>query len=142
MEGETELAFAHALVRDVAYGQISRPDRIESTVRCAVDREARAPGGRAEMLAYHWRSSLDLRAPQAETPELVDATRLALRNAGDRAVALNAFGPAEAYYGEALAIWPEEAPHRADLVFRRAHALFVVSRRSKGTERWRSSRHS
>ncbi len=129
VEGETELAFAHALVRDVAYGQISRPDRMDKHRSVAQWIESLGrPDDHAEMLAYHWRSSLELaRAASRETPELVDATRLALRNAGDRAVALNAFGPAEAYYGEALAIWPEEAPDRADLLFRRAHALYIAA---------------
>ncbi len=45
VEGETEFAFAHALVRDVAYGQIARADRAEKHRRCrGVDREPRPPG--------------------------------------------------------------------------------------------------
>ena len=104
-----------------------RPDRMEKHRAVAQWIESLGrPDDHAEMLAYHWRSSLELaRATSREAPDLVDATRLALRNAGDRAVALNAFGPAEAYYGEALEIWPEDAPDRADLMFRRARALFV-----------------
>ena len=39
VEGETELAFAHALVRDVAYGQIARAERAEKhSARRAMDR--------------------------------------------------------------------------------------------------------
>jgi hypothetical protein len=127
VEGETELAFAHALVRDVAYGQIARADRAEKHRSVAEWIESLGrPDDHAEMLAYHWRSSLDLaRASGKETAELVDATRLALRDAGDRAVALNAFVPAEAYYSEALSLWPEKATDRPDLLFRRAHALYV-----------------
>ncbi len=129
MEGETELAFAHALVRDVAYGQISRPDRMEKHRAVARWIEGLGrPDDHAEMLAYHWRSSLELaRASGRETPELIEATRFALRDAGDRAVGLNAFGAAEAYYAEALSIWPDGAPDRADLLFRRAEALYVAT---------------
>ena len=129
VEGETELAFAHALVRDVAYGQISRPDRVEkhSYVARWIESLGR-PEDHAEMLAHHWRSSLELaQVSGKETPELVDATRLALRDAGDRAVALNAFGAAKAYYTEALSIWPEESSDRADLLFRRAGALYATA---------------
>ena len=128
VEGEAELAFAHALVRDVAYGQISRPDRVEKHRRIAQWIESLGrPDDHAEMLAYHWRSSLELaRAAGTDTPELVDAARLALRDAGDRAFALNAFGQAEAYYAEALALWPDADVDRPELMFRRAEALFVA----------------
>ena len=45
VEGETEFAFAHALVRDVAYGQIARADRAaEAPRRRRVDRGPRASG--------------------------------------------------------------------------------------------------
>ena len=44
------------------------------------------------MLAYHWRSALELvRASGGDDDELVERTRLALREAGDRAFALNSF---------------------------------------------------
>ncbi len=129
VEGETELAFAHALVRDVAYGQISRPDRVEKHAEVARWIEGLGrPDDHAEMLAHHWRSSLDLaRAAGAETPELVEATRLSLRNAGDRAFALNAFGPAEGYYAEALELWSDVDEDRPALLFRRAEALFIAA---------------
>jgi class 3 adenylate cyclase/tetratricopeptide (TPR) repeat protein len=127
VEGETELSFAHALVRDVAYGQIARADRAEKHRGVA---QWLAGLGRsddhAEMLAYHWRASLELaRAAGKETPELVDATRRALRDAGDRASALNAFRPASAYYDEAIELWPNDDPDRPELLFRRANALFA-----------------
>ena len=132
-----------ALVRDVAYGQISRPDRMEKHGAVARWIEGLGrPDDHAEMLAYHWRSSLDLaRASGRETPELIDETRLALRNAGDRAVALNAFRPAEAYYREALVLWPDEASDRADLLFRHAHALYIGAdeRRERALEEARDA---
>ena len=129
VEGETELAFAHALVRDVAYGQISRPDRAAKHRYVAEWIESLGrPDDHAEMLAHHWGSALELgRATGADIADIEERTRLVLRDAGDRAFALNAFASAEAYYAEALAIWPGEAPDRGQLMFRRAVALFIAA---------------
>jgi class 3 adenylate cyclase len=123
--GQDEYAFGHVLVRDVAYGQIPRGERsrrhrvvaewIESLGR---------PDDHAEMVAHHLRSALDLaRASGSDDDKLVDRTRLALRDAGDRASALNAAAAAEAYYAEALALWPPADAERADLLFRQAQVV-------------------
>jgi class 3 adenylate cyclase/tetratricopeptide (TPR) repeat protein len=128
VDGETELAFAHALVRDVAYGQIARADRVEKHRHVAEWVESLGrPDDHAEMLAHHWSAALGLaRAAGQDGGELADRARLALRDAGDRAFALNAFAPADAYYTEAIELWPLDASGRAELLFRRAHALHVM----------------
>ena len=125
VEGQTELAFAHALVRDVAYGQIPRADRALKHRRVAEWIESLGrPEDHAEMLAYHWGSALELaRASGSDDTELADSARLALRSAGDRAFALNSFAVAAAQYEDALALWPEDDPGRPDLLFRYARAL-------------------
>jgi predicted ATPase len=72
LEGESEFAFAHALVRDVAYGQIARTDRA-SKHRATAEWIASLgrPQDHAEMLAYHWSSALELvRASGAEDNEV------------------------------------------------------------------------
>jgi class 3 adenylate cyclase/tetratricopeptide (TPR) repeat protein len=128
VEGESELAFAHALVRDVAYGQIARVDRAEKHRRTAdwIDSLGR-PDDHAELLAHHWKSALELtRAAGADDADLAERTRRALRDAGDRAFALNSFAAAAARYEEALALGLHDAPGRAELLFRRAHALHVI----------------
>ena len=125
VEGETELAFAHALVRDVAYGQIARGERAAKHRRVAewIESLGRSED-HAEMLAYHWSSALELtRAAGADDDELTRRARLALRDAGDRAFALNAYPVAAAQYEDALALWPPDDPQRPRLVFRRATAL-------------------
>ena len=56
------------------------------------------------MLAHHWQAALELaRAAGGYAAEVVCETQAALRDAGDRAFALNAFDQAERYYREALA---------------------------------------
>src|SRR5207248_2558646 len=80
LEGESEYAFAHALVRDVAYGQIARAERAEKHRRVAEWIEALGrPEDHAEMVAYHYRAALELvQATGEDTDELVEKTRLAL----------------------------------------------------------------
>ena len=108
---ETQYAFVHVLLRDVAYGQIPRGAR--------ADKHARAAGwieslGRtqdhAEMLAHHYLSALELAsAASQDTTGLAPRARAALQAAGDRALALNAFAAAAGYYRAALALWPRDA---------------------------------
>jgi class 3 adenylate cyclase/tetratricopeptide (TPR) repeat protein len=123
---EGEWAFAHMLLRDVAYGQIPRRERAEKHRRVAEWIESLGrPEDHGEMLAHHWRATLELaRASGMDTVDLVAPTRFALRGAGDRAFALNSYDAAETYYEEALALWPDDE-ERPALLFRRAHALHL-----------------
>jgi tetratricopeptide (TPR) repeat protein len=125
VDGEAELAFAHALVRDVAYAQIARGDRIEKHRRVATWIESLGrPEDHAEMLAHHWRSALDLaQAAGQDERDLAERARAALRDAGDRAFALNSFAAAARYYSAALALWPPDGTY-TELLFKRARALF------------------
>ena len=109
--GQTQYAFTHVLVRDVAYGQIPRAARAGKHVAAAGWIESLArPEDRAEMLAHHYLSALELaRAAGQDIANLASAARAALQVAGDRAVALNAFAPAAGYYRAALALWPQDA---------------------------------
>ena len=59
--GETEYAFRHVLIRDVAYGQIPRADGPTSTA-CAADwiESLGRPEDHAELLAHHYLAALEL----------------------------------------------------------------------------------
>ena len=78
------------------------------------------------MLAHHYLSALDLaRAANQDTADLAPRARAALRAAGDRAVALNAFAAAAGYYRAALALWPQDAhEQRAGLLRLLGTALY------------------
>jgi len=124
--GQTQYAFAHVLLRDVAYGQIPRAARAGKHLAAASWIESLGrPEDKAEMLAYHYLSALDLaRAAGLDTGELAPRARSALHGAGDRALALNAFAAAAGFYRAALGLWPDDAAApRADLLFRLALAL-------------------
>jgi class 3 adenylate cyclase len=126
--GETAFVFRHVLVRDVAYGQIPRTRRAELHRRAAEWLESLA-GDRAEdiadLIAHHYLSALQFaRAAGRGLGDLPERARQALAEAGDRALALSAYGPAVRFYREALASWPEEDAERPPLLLRYGQALF------------------
>ena len=127
--GETEYAFLHLLVRDVAYGQIPRGDRAEKH-RAAADWIGNLGGerleDRAELLAHHYGSALELaRAASRDTTDIEQPARLAFRAAGDRALGLAAYGAAERAYAAAVALWPEDDPDRGMLLFQYGRASWL-----------------
>jgi class 3 adenylate cyclase/tetratricopeptide (TPR) repeat protein len=122
VEGDTEFAFLHVLVRDVAYGQIPRADRADQHRRAAdwIASLGRAED-HAEMLAHHYLQALQLaEAAGMDTATLVEPARRALSDAGDRAAALYAVEAAERFYDAALRLYDEGEPERARLLLRRA----------------------
>jgi class 3 adenylate cyclase/tetratricopeptide (TPR) repeat protein len=125
VEGETEYAFRHVLVRDVAYGQIPRSARAEKhrVVAEWIESLGDRTEDRAEMLAHHYLSALEFaRASGQPTEALAGPARLALREAGDRAWALVALQAAKRFYGAAFDLWGDE-PGRAELLYRYGRAL-------------------
>ncbi len=127
VEGESEYAFLHLLVRDVAYGQIPRAARSKKHRAVA---GWMAGLGRAEehseVLAHHYLEALDYaRAGGSADPELEQQAREALRTAGDRARALNAFATAARFYQGALDLWPRDDPDRAYVLFGLGYARNV-----------------
>ena len=116
--GQTEYAFRHGLVRDVAYGQIPRARRAESHRRTAEWIEALSERSEdfAELLAHHYSSALELAsAVGADLGDLRDRARLALRTAGRRALSLGALPAAARFYSAALELWPDEDSELPDL---------------------------
>jgi len=129
VESEGEWAFAHMLLRDVAYGQIPRAERAHKHRSTAewIESLGRSDD-HAELLAFHWSSALELaHAAGQDNADLVLPTRLALRAAGDRSFSVNAYPAAATYYAEALALWPKEDEEWPQLLYRHADALYVAA---------------
>ncbi|MGH3083328.1 MAG: ATP-binding protein, partial [Gaiellaceae bacterium] len=119
--GDSQWTFGHILIRDVAYGQIPRADRAKKHRISAEWIESLGrPDDHAEMVAHHYVSALEL---DPALP-LADRARLALRRAGDRAFALNAFAAAARLYEQALELWPGDDPERPRLELHRGRALY------------------
>ncbi len=127
VEGETEFAFKHALVRDVAYGQIPRAERARKHLRAAEWIESLGrPEDHAEMVAHHYVNALELaRAAGQDDGELADRARAALRDAGDRAMTLNALAQAESYFRTALELGSPDDPERPALLLRCGRAMYL-----------------
>ena len=119
---ESEYAFRHVLIRDVAYGQIPRAARSQKHQHAAAWIESLGrPEEQAEMLAHHYVQALELaEAAGLDVAALNESARRALSDAGDRAAALYASDSAERFYDAALALWPENDSDQAQLLFRRA----------------------
>jgi class 3 adenylate cyclase len=109
---ETQYAFLHVLVRDVAYGQIPRARRMEKHRAAAEWLERLSPDrteDRAEMLAYHYREALRLaEASGADTELFRVPARAALAEASERAAALSSWAAAAELAAEALALGGDE----------------------------------
>jgi class 3 adenylate cyclase len=119
--GEEEYAFRHVLVRDVAYGQIPRADRVARHLRSAGWIEAlNRPHDNAELVAHHYSAASEL--SQGVLPEGVRVrARAAFEEAGDHAFALGA-PAALGYYRSALELVATHDPTRPRLVYRLARA--------------------
>jgi class 3 adenylate cyclase/tetratricopeptide (TPR) repeat protein len=126
--GETEFAFKHLLVRDVAYGQIPRAERAQKHLHAAgwIETLGR-PEDHAEMVAHHYVNALELTRAAAgqDAGEIAERAREALREAGDRAAALNALEQAVRYYEDALALAKDDAR----LLFTLGRARYLKDRR-------------
>jgi tetratricopeptide (TPR) repeat protein len=125
--GETQYAFLHVLVRDVAYGQIPRARRAEKH-RLAAEWIAGLASDRAEdhaeMLAHHYLEAIELtQAAGLDAEQLSEPARRALRDAGDRAFSLSAPQAADGYYRAALRLWPLDDPERPRLLFSAGRTL-------------------
>jgi class 3 adenylate cyclase len=128
--GEDQYLFLHVLVRDVAYGQIPRARRAakhRAAAEWIASLSADRSEDRAEMLAHHYLSAIELaQAAGQDASEFAEPVRLALRDAGDRAWALNAFAAAARFYQGALNLWPPDDQDRPQLLLRLGQARCVL----------------
>jgi class 3 adenylate cyclase len=128
VEGDSEYAFRHLLVRDVAYSQIPRADRAEKHLLAArwIEQLGRRED-HAEMLAHHYLQALELTAVSGgSATAFADAARAALSDAGDRAFALNAYATASGFFHTALDLLPEGDPNRGRLLYALGRSLYEL----------------
>jgi class 3 adenylate cyclase/tetratricopeptide (TPR) repeat protein len=124
--GEAEYAFRHVLLRDVAYGQIPRAARSERHRRTAEwIASLGRPDDHAELLAHHHLEALRYaRAAGGDATALTGPALAALRDAGERALALGGYQSAVPYFETALGLVEGDGPERAQLLYRHGAALF------------------
>ncbi len=139
MAGESEYAFWHLLVRDVAYGQIPRAERARRHSAAAAWIERRA-GERmedhSEVLAHHYLQAFELAEAAGDTKqteELAEPARRFLALAGERALGLDT-AQAEARLARALELTPADDPERSQLLVRWADAALQAGRPREAAE--------
>jgi len=137
--GETQYAFLHLLLRDVAYSQIPRSDRADKHTRAAGWIESLAADrseDRAEMLAHHYLEALELfEATGRDAGLLRGPAWRALAEAGERARSLHSPAAAASYLEQALKLVPEEDPGYAELLFGYVKAQSRLGESSDLTQR-------
>jgi len=125
--GETEYAFRHVLLRDVAYSSIPRAARVDGHRLAAgwVESLGR-PDDHADLLTHHYLAAIELaRAAGIDASPFAAPAAAALLRAADRSLALNAFAAAARMYEEALTLGLADKD-RPRAVFRRGLALNVL----------------
>jgi DNA-binding SARP family transcriptional activator/tetratricopeptide (TPR) repeat protein len=121
--GQDEYEFLHVLVRDVAYGQIPRRDRIAKhrTAAAWIERLAEdRPTAHAELAAHHYVEALELAqrlGDHVQAPELRSRAVASLALAGDGARNLD-LAKAESLYQRALALATTDDPIRGRVLGR------------------------
>jgi len=128
---DTEYAFRHVLTRDVAYGQIPRVQRADKHQRAAAWIESLSAdrGDVPDMLAHHYARALEYARDTGQpTEELEFRTRMALRDAADRASSLSSLSAAQRHYYAALVLWPKDDPAWPELVIATADAGLGMNR--------------
>lgn len=128
---ESQYTFWHVLVRDVAYAQIPRAARVDKHRAAAEWIESLAPGraDMTELLAHHYTSALEYaRLSRQATGDLAGRARLALRDAGEHALGVYAYGAAARFFRGVLELSPEDDPDRPRLLFELGKSLFWSER--------------
>ena len=125
---ESQYAFRHVVVREVAYGQLPRARRAERHRLAAEWLEALTPGAsddRAELIAHHYLSALDLsRAAGRDVSGLIEPAGAAAVRAGRYAASVNAHAAAARFYATALELSEVDSDESARLLLRVGEALF------------------
>jgi predicted ATPase/class 3 adenylate cyclase len=137
--GQTEYAFRHALIRDVAYSRLPRVERATHHVQAAHWLESQARTrieDVGDVLAHHITTARALAQASANN-DLAD--RLAapalrfLTLAGDRALRLDAEA-AVAYFADALVLAPVGHPGRVEVLNRFAAAMHIAGRHAEAAK--------
>src|SRR5204862_7327936 len=122
-------------------GQGPRAERAQKHLRTAEWIESLGrPEDQGGMVAHHYVNALGLAgAAGQDVSAIAGRVQGALREAGDRALALNALPQAESYFRQALALADASDDDHPDLLFRLGLALFL--RHEEGEKEFAEARN-
>jgi class 3 adenylate cyclase/DNA-binding CsgD family transcriptional regulator len=138
--------FRHALIRDVAYGTLTRTERIHLHAKMATWLESFAADRLdefTELIAYHYRAVIRLSRQVVVSGEMpIERSRAArfLRRAGELASRSCAFAEAHSYLQSAIEIAPEqEHVQLYELLGESVHGDTAVNAYRRAYELWRQA---
>jgi predicted ATPase/class 3 adenylate cyclase len=131
--------FVQAVVREVAYASLARPDRRARHLAAARHLEALGEEETAGVLASHYLSAHEASRPGPEADALAAQARLALVAAADRAAALHSNRQAVGYLEQTITITADPA-EQAGLYLRAAELGDHTSDYAAGIEHARAAR--
>jgi class 3 adenylate cyclase/tetratricopeptide (TPR) repeat protein len=130
-----QYAFVQSLVREVAYGTLSRRDRKSSHLAAARYFEALLDDELAGALAAQYLAAYRNSQEGPEADALAAQARLALRAAGERAASLGAWEQALGFFRDALEVTTD--PHeQAGLLERAGAAASAAAHHEEAEELW------
>jgi tetratricopeptide (TPR) repeat protein len=133
-----QYAFVQALIREVAYNMLARPDRKVRHLAAARYFEALGSDELAGALAGHYLAAYLNAAAGPERDALGGQARIALRAAADRATALGAHEQALRFYEQALTVATDPAD-AADLHQRACESAGSISHTDDATRHFRAA---
>ncbi|HEX5466967.1 MAG TPA: adenylate/guanylate cyclase domain-containing protein [Candidatus Limnocylindrales bacterium] len=133
-----QYAFVQALIREVAYGTLARRDRRSKHLAAARYFESLGDDELAGALAAHYLAAYQETAAGPEADALAGQARLALRGAGERAVALGSHGQAKTFYEQALGVTQDPA-ERGELLERAGEAAAADDQMEAAIEHLRAA---
>jgi class 3 adenylate cyclase/predicted ATPase len=128
-----QYAFVQGVIREVAYGTLSRRERRERHLAAARHFEAVGDEETAGALASHYLAAVHASHDGAERDAVAAQARLALRGAAERATALASYAQALTYLEQALEV-TDEAADRAQLLESAALAAQADARTERAIE--------
>ncbi|HYC07819.1 MAG TPA: adenylate/guanylate cyclase domain-containing protein, partial [Candidatus Binatia bacterium] len=124
--------FVQAVIREVAYNTLARPDRKARHLAAARSFESLGTPEIAGALAGHYLAARDLAPEGPERDALAGQARLALVGAAERAADLGAHDQALAFFEQALSL-ASAAPDRAGLLERAGASATHAGRHDQAT---------
>jgi class 3 adenylate cyclase/tetratricopeptide (TPR) repeat protein len=138
-EGEEEYLFKHAMLRDVAYGRLTKSQRVDLHAR-AGGWIASRPGGQedfVEIVAHHYEQACLLAqdvSGTSVTPPVIAAVEY-LTKAAEKAEGREGTREADRFYERALTVVGDGYPEtRVDLRLRRARTMMVLGQAEEASQ--------
>jgi class 3 adenylate cyclase/tetratricopeptide (TPR) repeat protein len=133
-----QYAFVQALIREVAYNMLAKPERKSRHLAAARWLESLGEEELAGVLAAHYLSAFRSCPPGPEADALGVQARIALKAAGDRAAQLGSHEQALAFYDQAITVC-SELGETIELLLRAAEVATAAGRHDEAESRARKA---